>query len=557
MKFRLCLLWCLLLVPSVALGAQSAYEVDIIIEGGQIIDGNGGPRYTADIAVKGQHIVAIGDLKNLRAIQYIDAGGMIVAPGFIDGHSHTAAYMLSRENRLNESALTQGVTTIVFGADGDYAPQKLRGILGKLMAQGIGTNVGFYVGHNGIRQLVMAGHQQRKPTASELVTMRGLVREGMQMGAVGFSTGLMYNPGSYSETPEVIELSKALVEFGGVYDSHVRDPARALIASDQEVIDIGLAAGVAAKIAHLKAVCLNNLGKTRTIIEMVNAARERGQNVVSDQYPYDGAKTFFLRDVVLFPSPLSKGPLKDILGKPDQREAIRRASEMGINGGFSWLNVTGYECIRITHSEDYPAYEGLYLSEIAQQKKLSGFDVIAELVIAAEHDIRITLGGVAEEEVRQLLVQPWNMVVTDGKYINANSSTRQHPRSTGTFARVLGKYVRELQLMPLEQAIVKMTSQPADFLGFSDRGRLAPGKVADIVIFDEREILDQSTWAQPLRYSNGIRHLLVNGKFAIKNGAVSGHTGGVIVKRTHKTSATVGTGESRAGIMYQRGDHDE
>jgi N-acyl-D-amino-acid deacylase len=538
----LCFLWS---DAVIAFGGQAVIDADIAIINGQIVDGNGGPRYAADIAIRGNRIVFIGSKKKIRAKQRIDARGMIVAPGFIDGHSHTAKYMVSRKNRLNESALTQGVTTIVFGADGDYSPQTLRNMLDRLQQQGMGTNVGFYVGHNGIRQEVMADNQRRNPDEHELNRMKGLVRDGMNMGAVGFSTGLMYDPGSYSETNEIIELSMVVSDFGGIYDSHVRDPARALIASDQEVIDIGLAAGVAAKIAHVKAVCLSNVGNTKTIIDMVEKARERGQNVVSDQYPYDGAKTVFLSDVFLRPPSLPGTDLKELLQRPEQRELIRQASENGINGGFSWLKATGYDCIRITHSQDYPEYEGQYLSEIAQGKNQSGFDIISELVVSARYEIRITLGGVDEQDVRMLLVQPWNMIVSDGKYINEHSSSRQHPRSTGTFARVLGKYVRELNLLTLEQAITKMTSQPADFLGFSDRGRLAVGKIADVVVFNANKIIDQSTWAYPLRYSKGIRHLLVNGEFAVKNGVVSPRAVGIVIKRTHKTSAFIGDKKGR------------
>lgn len=194
---------------------------------------------------------------------------------------------------------------------------------------------------------------------------------------------------------------------------------------------------------------------------------------------------------------------------------------------------------------------GKYLLEIAAETNRSGFDVVSELLLMAEHDIRVTLGGIDEQDVRDLLVQPWNMVASDGKYINQRSSTRQHPRSTGTFVRVLGKYVREKNLLSLEQAVVKMSSQPADFLGFTDRGCIDIGKIADIVIFDEVSIKDRSNWADPLLYAQGVKHVLVNGMFAVKNGEISEITAGRLVKRTHKTPALLAVNKTVKGEVMQ------
>ena len=509
---------------------------DVVIYDGQIIDGNGTARFRADVVIQNKRIIAIGSYPDIKAKHRIEASGLIVAPGFIDAHNHSAIRMINRKNRLNESSLTQGVSTIVFGADGEYSPTQITKMLNQFKQQGIGTNVAFYVGHNGIRSEVMLSKQQRKPTDYELEKMRQLVREGMAMGAVGFSTGLMYEPGRNSEIEEIIELTKVIAEYGGIYDSHVRSPARDLISSDQEVIDVGLRAKVAAKIAHVKAVCLNNSGKTDSIIQMVQSARDNGQHLVTDQYPYDGAKTLYLRDILIIPDNVAKPDTKKALANLHLREAIRVASENGINGGFSWLKVTGYNCIRITYSEDYPLMVGKYLSQLAQQYNLSGFDLVSKLLLSSDKEIHITLGGVDEKEVQQLMIQPWNMIASDGKYINSQGSSRNHPRSTGSFARVLGKYVREMKLFTLEEAITKMTSLPADFLGLSDRGRIEVGKIADIVIFNEGEIIDRSSWAKPLLYSAGINQLLVNGKPVFINNKISSMAQGEVLSRTHKTS---------------------
>lgn len=532
-------LLCFCIATQLAGAEVGSVVADVAILNGQVIDGSGGPRYGADLALSGDRISYIGTGRVIEAPVVIDARGLVVAPGFIDGHSHSGEYMVDPANRLNESALAQGITTIAFGADGMFSPDQLATMLAAFQSHGIGTNVAFYVGHNGIREQVMGASQQRAPNGDELAAMAGQVRAGMQMGAVGFSTGLMYEPGMYADTEEVIALTRPVAEFGGIYDSHVRNPSGDLLGSDQEVVTIGAQAEVAAKIGHVKAVCLNNAGASQGIIAMVNTARASGDNVVTDQYPYDGAKTVFLRELFL-PEDLPVAELKAGLLDPVRRVEIREASENGIDGGFSWLKATGYPCIRVTHSEDFPQYVGLFLAEIAARQDRNGFDVIADMILTAQHPLRLTLGGIDEADVQAILVQPWNMIVSDGKYINANSSPDQHPRSTGTFPRVLGHYVRELKLLDLEDAVKKMTSQPADFLGLSDRGRLQVGKAADITIFDERTINDVSSWENPLEYATGVSYVLVNGRQAVSEASVVPEPAGIVLLRTRATPARLG-----------------
>ncbi len=530
----------LALVPVLAPVALAGTPLvaDVAILNGRIVDGTGGPGFVADVAISGGRISHVGSGLAIAAPETIDATGMVVAPGFVDAHSHSGEYIVDYPNRLNESALTQGVTTIVFGADGMFAPHQLQSMLARIQSQGAGTNVAFYVGHNGIRKTVMGLDQARGPSAEDLARMVDLVRDGMEMGAVGFSTGLMYFPGMHADTAEVVALTRPVADYGGIYDSHVRDPSGDLLGSDREVISIGREAGVAAKIAHVKAVCLNNAGASSAVIGLVNAARAAGQNVVSDQYPYDGAKTVFLRDLFL-PKDLPLEELKAALRDPVSRADIRELSENGVDGGFSWLRATGYPCIRVTSSRDYPEYVGKYLQEIARQHNSTGFDVIADMLLGMQHEIRLTLGGIDEADVRAIMVQPWNMIASDGKYINALSSLDQHPRSTGTFPRVLGHYVRELKLLGLEEAVRKMSSQPADFLGLADRGRIEVGKAADIVVFDPHNIADTSTWESPLAYARGVLHVLVNGHVAVSDGVVNEMPAGMILRRGAPTPATL------------------
>jgi N-acyl-D-amino-acid deacylase len=511
---------------------------DVAILHGTIVDGTGKPDYQGDIAITDDRIIYIGNNRKIEAKQVINAKGLIVSPGFIDGHSHVEQKIPQDEYKLNESSLTQGISTIIFGADGELSPKTIAGYLAKFKEQGIGTNVGFYVGHNGIREDVMRGHQRRAPSSDEMTLMKQQVYDGMKMGAVGFSTGLMYEPGIYSKTGEVIDLAKAIVPFGGIYDSHVRNPINALVESDQEVITIAKSAGVAGKIAHLKAVCLQNKGKSADIISMVEQARIDNFNIVSDQYPYDGAKTVFLDELIeRLPShKKSYTTVAEALLVPKINRELQDLSENGINDGFAWLKVVGYSCIRITKSDDFPELVGQYLSQIATAKNISGFALLTELITSASGTIQVTLGGIDEGEVQTVMQQPWNMIVSDGRYLNENSSLENHPRSTGTFPRILGRYVRELKVLTLVQAIKKMTSQPAEFLGLVDRGYLGVNAIADITIFDAKRIIDRSSYIEPLTYAVGIKHLLVSGEFAIRDGKITGRAPGKIVRREKPTS---------------------
>lgn len=528
------LLASLLLTIGLAACGAGSEPVDLLIRGGTVIDGTGAPGQIADVGVRDGKVVMVGSGRGVRAAETIDATGLVVAPGFIDVHNHSDRGIGEPEHRLNEGFIRQGVTLIVGGPDGGWAPAEIAKLKAAYEANGVGTNYAFYVGHNGIRRAAMGESQQRPPTAQELDAMRAMVREGMEMGAIGLSTGLMYEPGMFSTTDEVVELAREVKPFGGIFDSHVRDPVKRLIESDAEVIEIGERAGVPANIAHEKSVALENEGKIREVIAMVNTARARGVTVTSDQYPYDGAATSSVQAIVVLPKDLrgrDNFDLKAALRNPAMRARLKQTSENGVDGGFAWIKATGYSSMRITSSRDYPDLIGKYLSELAKERGLSGFDLVSDLILRAEHPVGITLGAIKEHEVRELMTQPWNMIASDGAVI-APGSNRGHPRSTGTFPRVLGHYVREEGVLSLEDAIMKMTSLPAVYAGFTDRGRLAPEMVADIAIFDPKTIIDRSTWDEPGLYSEGVVHVLVNGVFVLKDGKMTGEAPGVFVPRS-------------------------
>jgi len=443
---------------------------DIVLAGGTVIDGSGSPGVRADVGVREGKVARVGDLSGSEAGETIDVSGLVVAPGFIDVHSHTAEAIAEEDKRINEGVLRMGVTTVVGGPGEGFGPARIRELTAAYLRQGIGTNVAFYVGHNGIRREVMKDSQRRPPTEQELSAMKALVREGMDLGAVGLSTGLMYEPGLFSETGELVELAREVKPFGGIFDSHVRDPGHDLLGSDREVIEVARQAGIPGRIAHEKAVGLEHKGLIAEVVKLVEEARAEGLDVTTDQYPYDGAATATLEEIVVVPESMKQAAgfdLKAALRDNATRRALQKTSEEGIDGGFAWLKATGYSHMRITNASD-PALVGRYLSELAAERRKTGFDLVADLILEAETPVGITLGAIAEEDVRALLVQPWNMVASDGGYPGGDPG-EGHPRSAGTFPRVLGHYVRELGLLSLEEAVRKMTQLPASNVGLRDR----------------------------------------------------------------------------------------
>jgi len=525
---------------------------DYLIQNGTIIDGLGNPAIKGDVLIRNGKMELVKPGDKVDALITIDATGLVVAPGFLDIHNHSDWSINNPKNRLNETYIKQGVTTVVGGPDGYHSPSTIQRLINAFNKNGIGTNAAFYVGHNGIRKEVMKNDQKRPPTNEELEEMKALVREGMEMGAVGLSTGLMYEPGSYSDTEEIIALAKEVAPYNGIYDSHVRNPVHAFVKSHREVIEISTKANITGKLGHLKAVGLHNEGAISEIIEMVEEYRGNGYEIVSDQYPYDGAQTEILEGIIVIPSDMkesrilknllnngklddAKSLLKSILNDKLIRSQIKETSENGENEGFAWLKATGYSSMRITNSEDYPELVGKYLSEIAEERKMSGFDLVCELIINGKGPTTITLGGINENDVQALLLQPWNMIVSDGRYVKHSTESGGHPRSTGTFPRVLGHYARDLKLLSLEEAVRKMTSLPADVIGFKNRGRIQNGLPADITIFNPETIIDNSTFEKPNLYASGVVHVFVNGIPVLLNEKMTGNAPGKYLNR--KTNA--------------------
>jgi len=532
-----------LLTSAATAGRAATPTADLLIRGGIVIDGTGLARTRADIAVTAGHIQAIGPDLKLAARTTIDARGKVVAPGFIDAHNHSPPQLAQPLLHLNESFVRQGVTTVVGGPDGEISPADLQKLLTAYHRTGVGTNVAFYVGHNSIRSEVMGKNQDRTPTATELVRMRALVRDGMQAGAVGLSTGLMYSPGLFSETDEVVALARETAPFHGIYESHVRDPHRALLQSNWEALEIGRQAGVPVDLTHLTTPGKQHRGLMKAVVEQIESARRQGLQVVADQYPYNAVATGTLWSVLKYPPelPLPHGrheaftqseqeAIRAALRDRAKRAQIRRETLTGGADGFSLYKSSGPSSLLILVCPGCEQYEGKFIADVASEKQIDGFDAAASLLLNASADIVVSMGGFFEEDVQALMKQPWTMIASDGAIAVPGESA--HPRYTGTFPRVLGHYVRELHVLTLEDAVRKMTSAPADFLGLQGRGRLAVGATADIVVFDPARITDRSTWKNPVAPPEGVSDVIVNGVPVLKGGTMTGKAPGQYLKRT-------------------------
>lgn len=512
-----------------------AADYDIVIKNGLVVDGSRSVGKIATVAIKGDKIVYVGPRQDLSAPKIIDAKGLVVSSGFIDVHNHAEMTVRMGKSLRNEGYLRQGVTTLVVGPDGNLSPEHIQKVQGYIKDNGSSTNVAVYVGHNAIRKQVM-GMEPTLSNAKQLAEMKALVREGMELGAVGLSTGLMYTPGMYGDTAEVIELAKVAASFGGSYDSHVRNPVHELIKSYAEVIEIGRKAKIPVKIAHAKLVGLPNRALFPEIRKLVNDGRNEGINVVSDQYPYDGAYNIWLWQMVALPKGMMPESDKDhtrewvaaLLNDPEKRRFLRKFNEKDTEG-FSWVKAVGYTSMRVVVSAEQPDLVGKHISELAQELAKSEFDVIADMITNPELKINITLGSVLEENVRALITQQWNMISSDGVW-SEEDMLISHPRSTGSFPRVLGKYVREEGLLDLPEAIYKMSAFPADFLGLGKRGYIREGYVADIAIFNQDTIIDQSDWVHPERLSTGMIYVLINGKLALQDEKMTKVMAGKFIK---------------------------
>jgi N-acyl-D-aspartate/D-glutamate deacylase len=507
------------------LAAADPVEADLVLKGGTVFDGTGRPGQVGDVAVKGDKVVAVGAFAVAGNPKVVDCAGLVVAPGFIDLHTHSDNPLQDAKTRANLSYAFQGMTTAVTGNCGG-GPVNVAEFFQKLEQGGVGCNVIHQVPHNSVRRQVM-GNVNRPPTADELAKMKDLVDRGMRDGAFGMATGLIYNPGTYCKTDELIELSRVVAKHGGHYASHIRDEGAGLLDAVREAITIGRDAGVPVHISHIKASGRANWGKAADAVGLIRQARAAGQKVTADQYPYPASSTGLSAMVV--PARYREGSNADFvkrLDDPEQGPRLKAAIEQlleGRNGGQS---------IRIASYSRKPAWQGKDLVAIADMEKRPVIDVALEIL--RNGGASAVSFGMSEEDVRLYMKQPWVATASDGSS-KVPDKTVPHPRSYGTFPRKIGRYAIDEQVIPLEQAVRSSSGLPADILRLTDRGYLKPGQFADVVVFDPKTFRDTATYDQPHQYATGVRLLLVNGQAVIEGGAATNKLPGRVLRHGEKT----------------------
>jgi N-acyl-D-amino-acid deacylase len=502
----------LLLLPF----SSSAQDCDILITNGRIVDGTGNSWYNGNVAIKDGKIFKTGRELNLSARRVIDAKGMIVAPGFIDVHTHLEGDETRDPNAT--SFIMDGVTTCITGNCGS-SNVDIRKYLQWVDSLKLSINVATLIGHNDVRKTIM-GRANREATGEELEQMQGIVNKAMSDGAVGMSTGLIYIPGTYTKTPEILALAKEVAEYNGVYATHMRDEGDSIVFAINEALTIGREAGLPVQISHFKLSGQHNWGRSKQTVPMIEAARKEGIDVTIDQYPYTASSTSIS---TLIPDEIladGQDSIKARLQRPEIKKYVIKSMLARLKKRK--LKHFGYAVVAY-HAAD-TSYNGKSIEQINLMKgRKHKAKAEAETVI----DLMINGGasavfhGMSEEDIKRIMQYPFNMFASDAT-IRVFGYGYPHPRGYGTNARVLGKYVREEKVIPLEEAIRRMTSLPAQKFQLKDRGLLREGYAADIVIFDDSEVKDLSTFERPHAYSKGFKYVLVNGQLTVEN---EKHTG--------------------------------
>jgi len=504
--------------------AQQPPVFDVLIEGGRVLDGAGTPWFRADVAIRGDKIAAIGRLEGAQATLRLDARGLVVAPGFIDIHTHARRGIFQVPTA--ENYIRQGVTTLIEGQDGS-SPLPLGAFLEKVARTRIAVNFGMLAGQGSIREAVM-GRENRRAAPQEIERMKALVRQAMREGAFGLSTGLFYVPGNYTPTEEVIELAREAGRLGGIHISHMRDEAAGILESVRETIRIGEEGGLPTQLTHHKIIGLANWGRSRDTLRLVEEARARGVDVTIDQYPYTASST---GTSALIPQWAQAGGRQAMLARlrdPAARAQIKATVVERIRndrGGGDPKNVVLANC-----GFD-PSLAGKNLAQLTEQRGQPGtIENAAEVLLEIEErgGCQAVYHAIAEQDVERILRSPFTMIASDGEIPEFGRGS-PHPRSYGTFARVLARYVRERKVLTLEEAVRKMTSLPAARLGLPDRGLLRPGMQADLAVFDPLSVADGATFDQPHQYAEGFRHVLVNGRPVILDGELTNERPGRVL----------------------------
>jgi dihydroorotase/N-acyl-D-amino-acid deacylase len=503
-----------------------AADFDVVVRNARIVDGTGAAWFRGDIAIKGDTIAAMGHNIPGTATKTIDAGDRVIAPGFIDLHTHARRGIL--EVPTADNYIRQGVTTLFEGPDGG-SPIPIRDWFAKLEQTKTAPNMAAFVGQGSVRDKVI-GNVDRKATPDELEKMKAIVRQEMKDGAFGMSTGLYYVPGTFTPTEEVIALAQVAGEMGGIHISHQRDETAKIRESVLETIRIGEEGHLPTQATHMKVLGKPNWGRSGDMLRLIDEARARGVDVTMDQYPYTASSTSLA--AALLPAWAQEGGREQMLDRlkdPEKRARIRAVAVDRITnerGGGDPKN------IQFASTSFDPSLAGKNLADATRARGLEPTVENAAdtaLLLLEKGTVSGIFHAMAEEDVEKILKHPATMIASDGE-VPIFGKSSPHPRSYGTFVRVLGRYVRERKALGLEEAIRKMTSLPAARVGLADRGILRPGMKADLVVFDPATVADTATFANPHQYAVGVFHVMVNGVLVVEDGKVTGARPGRVLR---------------------------
>ncbi len=528
---------------------------DVIIRNGKVITGLSDTWISADVGVKDGVIVEVGYLGKKQADVVIDAGGKFVTPGFIDMHNHSDLTLITFPDALN--SIMQGVTTVVVGNCGfSAAPVKHKALndvrrfwsqlsfglsvditwnsfddyLKTLSSVKPAVNVVPLVGHGTVRINVL-GFSDSAPSTDELSAMKELVGEAMTAGAFGMSTGLIYPPNSYASTDEVVELASVVGSYGGIYTTHIRSESTRLLDAVGEALEVGRRAGVPVEIGHLKAAGRPNWGRVKDVIKLMSDYREGGVEVNYDLYPYTAGSTSLIS---LIPQKFYREGIESLVSRLKDRD-FRAEVIKHIETNSEWenlLSVMDWDDVVISYSKNCKSCEGKSLLTISRELGVDPYTAFFDLIVMDEGKTLMIMHIINEEDLIYALKQPYSIIGSDSFIIPAVG--KPHPRFFGTFPRVIKRYVKELNILSLEGAVAKMTSNPAQKLRLRDRGVIAPGYKADIVVFDIKKLDDKATFEDPINHPTGIEYVMVNGTLSVYEGNYVGSRGGEVLRRTYK-----------------------
>ncbi len=517
------LLFALMAAFPPGVSAQDETRADLLFRNARVFDGMGNPWIRADVAVRGDRIVGVGRLQGWTAEEVLNLDGLYLAPGFIDPHSHAGDGLADPERSHAHPQLAQGVTTLFVNPDGG-GPVDLAAQRSNLLRDGLGVNVAQLVPHGSIRAAVV-GMEDRAPSSQEMEAMRELVRRGMEEGAFGLSSGPFYVPGSFSDAGELVELARVAGSFGGVYTSHIRDEGDysiGVLAAVEEVITIAREAEIRGIVTHVKALGPPVWGFSAAIVHRIARARDEGVELFTDQYPYNASATSLAAALV---PPWAQEGGRDALLARLEDPGVATALREGVAENLARRG--GAERIQLRRHTPDPTLEGLTLAEVAHRRRVD--PVEAALSLIAEFGTGIVSFNMHDDDVATLMRAPWNMTSSDGEFPVWGEGV-PHPRAYGSFPRKLRHYALELGVVSLEDGIRSMTSLPAQVHRLEDRGVIRVGAVADLVVFDLELLRDRATFTEPHQLSEGMVHVLVNGVFAIREGALTEARAGKVLR---------------------------